>query len=272
MRRTFWTRIMLGPVLALGSAFSAGAHEFWLQPLDYTIAPDAQLQVEWRNGEHMEGVDIPYLPQGPVRFEVVAGDTVTPYSGRLGDSPALQMPAPGEGLAVVVLETIDTLLTYEDFAKFERFTQHKALTGVLDLHRERDLPKIGFTESYRRFPKALVAVGAGQGADRFMGLRIEIVALANPYTDDLSAGMPLQVYLDGKPRAGAQLSIFAKAPDGTITETFYQTDADGQVTVPALPGTEYLADSVDLYALPNNDTNMGPVWHSDWAALTYLVP
>lgn len=256
----------------MSSALAAQAHEFWLQPLDYTLDTGAPMQVEWRNGEKMEGVEIPYLPQGPVSFDVVIGDQVLPYKGRLGDSPAMTMTPPGPGLALVVMETIDTVLTYEDFAKFERFVTHKRLGDVLEQHAARGLPQVGFAESYRRFTKALVAVGAGDGADRPMGLRIEIVALANPYTDDLPEGMPLQLFLDGQPRPQSQVSLFAAAPDGTVTETFYLTDAEGKVTVPALAGHSYLADAVDMYALPNNDTNKGPVWHSDWASLTYQVP
>ena len=272
MRRTFLSRLVLGLGVALGIGFAAQAHEFWLEPSDYVIEDGGQLKVSWLNGQKYEGVDIPYLPQGPVSFDVAMGDSVTPYVGRLGDSPALMMAAPGTGLAVVVLETIDTVLTYEEFAKFQRFTEHKALTGILDLHAARGLPQIGFSETYRRFCKSLIAVGDGAGADRVFGHRIEIVALANPYTDDLTAGMPLQVFLDGAPRANAQLSTFDRAPDGTVTETFFVTDAEGRITVPALSGHTYLADSVDLYALPNDDVAKGPVWHSDWASLTFQVP
>ncbi len=272
MTGSFWTKVCLTLALVTGNAFSAQAHEFWLAPEDFTVEDGAQLNVAWRNGQKFEGVDIPYLPAGPVRFEVVMGDTATPYVGRLGDTPALMMPAPGSGLAVVVLETIDTLLTYDDFAKFQRFTEHKALTQILDQHAARGIPQTLFTESYRRFCKSLIAVGEGAGADRNMGLRIEIVALANPYTDDMTGGMPLLVLLDGAPRPAVQLQLFAIAPDGTVTETNYTTDAEGKVTVPALSGHIYLADNVDLYALPNNDIAKGPVWHSDWASLTYMVP
>lgn len=272
MRRSFRYPANLGLAFVLSSALSAQAHEFWLQPRDFTIEDGAALQVEWRNGEMMEGVEIPYLPQGPVRFDLVMDDQSIPYKGRLGDSPALSMTAPGPGLAVVVMESIDTVLTYEDFAKFERFVTHKRLGDIVAQHAARGLPQSGFAESYRRYTKALIAVGAGEGADRPMGLRIEIVALANPYTDDLSAGLPLLLLLDGAPRPQTQVSLFAAAQDGTVSETFYTTDAEGRVTVPALPAHSYLADAVNLYALPNADTNKGPVWHSDWASLTYQVP
>jgi hypothetical protein len=105
-----------------------------------------------------------------------------------------------------------------------------------------------------------------------MGLAIEIVALANPYTDDLTAGLPVLVLLDASPRGDAQVELFETAPDGTVTTTLHRTDAEGRVTLPVRPGMEYLVDSVVLRALPNNDPAAGPVWHSDWASLTFRTP
>lgn len=272
MARPFWAAIVVGAALATSSAFSAQAHEFWLLPTDFTIEDGEQIEVSLRNGQKMNGVEVPYLPGTIAQFDLVIGDTITPVVSRLGDTPAMNLAAPGSGLAIVVHQTNPTLLTYKDFAKFQRFVIHKAMPQILAEHAARGLPETGFVEDYSRYAKTLIAIGAGEGADRAMGLRIEIVALANPYTDDLSAGMPLQVLLDGQPRGAAQLGLFVTAPDGTITETPYITDATGQVTVPAQAGYTYLADSVDIFALPNNDPAAGPVWHSDWASLTYFVP
>jgi hypothetical protein len=134
------------------------------------------------------------------------------------------------------------------------------------------LPQTGFTESYLRYAKSLLAVGAGAGADRAMGLQMELVAQANPYTDTMAAGMPLLVLRGGQPFAHAQVELFAQGADGSVTASTYLADANGVATVPAQSGTTYLADSVDIYALPNDDALAGPVWHSDWASLTYMVP
>lgn len=220
----------------------------------------------------MIGVDLPYLPENLPRFEVVSGDLVIPIKSRVGDLPAITLASLNPGLAIFVTETSDLIVHYDKFDSFERFANHKAMPEVIAQHRSRGLPDADFVESFRRYAKSLMAVGDGAGSDRATGLRIEIVALANPYTDDMSKGMPLQVLLDGKPRAMARLAMFETTADGTVTETPYTTDANGQVTVPANPGATYLADSVDIFALPNNDPAAGPVWHSDWASLTYAVP
>ena len=174
----------IGLVFGLSSAVSAQAHEFWLLPEDFTVEDGAQIRVSLRNGEKMKGIELPYLPGSVARFEMVTGDTITPIVGRLGDMPAMAVPAPMSGLAVVLHETTASVLTYKDFAKFQRFVTHKAMPQVIEEHAARGLPETGFVEDYTRYAKTLIAVGTGVGSDRAMGFRIVIVALANPYTDD----------------------------------------------------------------------------------------
>jgi hypothetical protein len=42
-----------------------------------------------------------------------------------------------------------------------------------------------------------------------VGLRTELVALANPYTDDLAGALPVQLWLDGEPRRTSQVEVFS---------------------------------------------------------------
>lgn len=230
------------------------------------------MRVDLRNGEGMVGSSLLYLPSDIKRFDVITAQGTTPVTARAGDLPALNAPAPSDGLVVLVHETTIRTVTYNDFAKFSSFVTHKAAPEAVSQHIARGLPQTGFTESYLRYAKSLVAVGAGAGADRAVGMQMEIVALANPYTDDVAAGLPLRVLRGGAPFARAQIELFAQDADGSVTVSTHLTDANGVATVPAQSGTTYLADSVDIYALPNDDALAGPVWHSDWASLTYMVP
>lgn len=260
-------------VIALASSAGvAKAHEFWLTAEDYTIAPEDTLRVGLRIGSEMKGSSLIYLPKDIARFEVIQGDTTRPVEGRMGDNPALVMAGLTDGLAIVVHETMDSTLTYTDFGVFQRFVEHKDFATALADHAARGLPEKNFRETYRRHAKSLIAVGSGAGADRAVGLSIEVVALANPYTDDLSQGLPVLVLLDGAPRPDTQVELFQTAPDGTVTITLHRTDAAGKALLPMQPGMEYLVDNVVLRQLPNDDPAAGPVWHSDWASLTFRTP
>ncbi len=255
------------------SAVAANAHEFWISPLDFEVAEGEAITADLRVGQKFEGTVFSYLPNTFRRFEIVQGDVATPVEGRMGDRPALNQAAPGEGLAIVVHVTTDSILTYAKADLFPSFVRHKDAEWVLARHAERGLPETGFREGYSRYAKSLVAVGEGAGSDRAVGLETEIVALANPYTQDVSTGMPVQVLYKGTGKPEAQVEVFDRAPDGTVEVTTVKADADGRATVPVRAGHVYMLDSVVLRE-PEGELAERPdiAWESLWANLTFEVP
>ncbi|MEM8849015.1 MAG: DUF4198 domain-containing protein [Pseudomonadota bacterium] len=262
----------LGSLVAALCILGGGvqAHEFWIEPLDYTVASGETVEATFRNGEDFEGSTLSFIGGRSERFDFVAGGELQPVPARMGDNPALRLEDAPDGLLIVVHETADRGLTYRDWAKWVKFVQHKAFDGILQDHRARGLPEAGFRESYRRYAKTLIAVGDGAGADGPVGLFTEIVAGANPYSDDLSGGLPVQVLLDGAPKGGAQVEMFEKGPDG-VGVTLHTADAEGRVVVPVRPGFAYLLDSVAIEPL-EPEIEGDPVWKTHWAALTFAVP
>lgn len=257
--------------LVLLSPVPSAAHEFWLDPLDFALPVGATLEANLRVGQDFEGSAMSYIPRNFTRFEVVLGDTAMPVEGRIGDKPALHMDMTAPGLAILLHETTNNFLTYDAWDSFASFVEHKAFPGVLDRHRARGLPDTGFTEFYSRHVKSLVAIGEGAGQDRAFGLRTEFVALANPYADDVSAGLPVLLLLDGAPRAQAQVELWDRAPDGTVSVTLHRTDDQGRAVLPVAAGHVYMADAVAMLEIaPEAPRNA--VWHSLWASLTFAMP
>ena len=259
------------PFLALIAASPVAAHEFWIEPQAYAIGPDDTVIADTITGQDFSGPVSSYLPDSFKRFDITVGATTEDVTGRAGDRPAVNQQALGEGLHIIVHQTNVLGLTYTEWEKFVGFAEHKDFTEVLDLHKARGLPETGFVEAYTRYAKSLVAVGSGAGADQIVGMRTEIVAEANPYTDDLTEGLPVQVLLDGAPRADVQIELFAKKGEAETVITLHRTDAEGRATLPLAPGTEYLVDAVAMEPVrPANEG--GPVWHSLWASLTFQTP
>ncbi|MFY0693039.1 MAG: DUF4198 domain-containing protein [Paracoccaceae bacterium] len=247
------------------------AHEFWISPETYMIPESNRIEAHLRVGQEFKGPSYSFQTRQFDRFEIFMGDTAIAVEGRLGDVPALNMAAPGDGLAVLVHETIDLQLAYREWQKFVNFAEEKGFPEVLEAHKARGLPETDFVELYRRYAKSLVAIGSGGGADRRVGLKTEIVAAANPYTDAL-ASLPVQVFLDDTPRANAQITLFDRAPDGTVTKSLHSTDDTGFADLPISRGHEYLVDAVAMEPLENEDPEAGGVWRSLWASLTFKVP
>ena len=254
-------------------ASPAAAHEFWIEPLAYQVESDGRLEAELINGQHFEGVKIPYLPRGFENFVLFAGETAQRVQGRPGDNPAMNVEPLGEGLNIAAYQARNATVTYENWEKFQNFVTHKDFGDILSAHEARGLPLEDFKELYSRYAKTLFAVGDGAGSDRRVGLETEIVALTNPYTDDLSEGMRVQVFYRSDARADTQIEIFDKAPDGTVEVTTYRTDAEGIGVFPVQAGHSYMVDSVVLREPSEAEAaETGAVWESLWANLTFAVP
>lgn len=247
------------------------AHEFWIEAEDYTVPAGGTVVATFRNGEDLAGSALSYIPRRSERFDYVSGGTVSEIPARMGDNPAIVLEGLGDGLVTLIHETAQQTLTYDDWDRWVRFTDHKDFAWGQQEHLDRGLPREGFREGYLRFAKALVAVGSGAGADAARGLRTEIVAEANPYMDDLSGGLPVQVLFEGAPKADAQIEMFARDAGGAVEVTLHRADAEGRAVLPVAPGHDYLLDSVTLLPL-DGDGDRAPVWLTLWAALTFAVP
>ncbi|NBT33610.1 MAG: DUF4198 domain-containing protein, partial [Rhodobacteraceae bacterium] len=212
--------------LGLAAPFAApvAAHEFWLEPLAYQVPSDGSLRAEIVNGQKFAGVKLAYLNQRILRYEAWLGDSVQEITMRNGDTPGLQTEPVGDGLNVVVYQSSVSTVSYESWEKFQSFVEHKDLRIERADHDARGIPDTNFKETYIRFSKSLVGVADAAGTDRRVGLETELVALMNPYTDDLSNGFAAQLFYHDDVRANEQVEVFDKAPDGTVTVERLRTD------------------------------------------------
>ncbi|MFT4717454.1 MAG: putative GH25 family protein [Paracoccaceae bacterium] len=263
---------MLLSAVLLFVANPIAAHEFWISPVEYVIVADRPVKAQLRIGSNFEGAVQRFFTAQFTRFEVFQNGNVVTVSGRLGDDPALNIAALGDGLLIVVHETTSSVLTYRKPETFADFATHKGAPDLIVQNQKRGFPVMGFRESFRRFAKSLIAVGTGEGQDVRIGLRAEIVALANPYIDDLVSGFPVQVFYQGQPRPQAFVEVFARNRDGEVTSKAYRADDTGIARLDVAPDVEYLVDATLILPLPNEDITLGPVWESLWASLTFKVP
>lgn len=259
-------------ILCLISASPVFGHEFWIAPYKFQVEPGDEVIADLRVGQNFAGSAFAFIPNNFERFDYISNDQTKPVAGRLGDRPALKMSVAEPGLLILVHETTDNDLTYRDWEKFERFVAHKKLAGTIELHQANGWPRDEFVERYRRYAKSLIAVGAGNGSDRAVGLKTEIVALQNPYVDDVLGGVPVAVLFDGEPRPYAQIEVFEKTDATEATIFTLQTDENGHATIPVKAGHKYMLDAVKMLALSPLDPTTEPVWYSLWASLTFRIP
>ncbi len=251
----------------------AKGHEFWIEPEKYQVTTGTDVVADLRVGQNFGGASQAYLTQNFRRFEYGANGQTEPITGRLGDRPAARLESLGAGLVVLIHETTDLKITWGEFAKFESFVRHKDAEWVLEVHQSEGLSEENVAEAYSRYAKSLVAVGAGAGSDFETGLETEIIALENPYTDNMADGIDVRVLYQGNPRVGEQVEVFEKADSGDVSVFTLETDEIGEATVPVKAGHRYMLDSVVLRK-PSEELaeSRNVLWESLWANLTFAVP
>ncbi|NKJ19711.1 DUF4198 domain-containing protein [Dyella sp. SG609] len=225
------------------AAWPVCAHDFWLQPSPYWLAPQSAVQLTLQVGHG------PYRQRSPIpvrriaRFEDLAPD------GAIGDlRPRLHLgaaeadadaPLAVPGTHLLVLETDNGAMTSLPAIRFNDYLRAEGLTPAL-VERERThrTDRDG-AERYRRHAKALVQVGApgAGGSDavtRPLGLALEIVPERNPYALPHHDELPVKVLYLGHPLPGALVKLTRLEHDESPVET-HRTDAAGRAvfTVPA---------------------------------------
>ena len=266
-------RLLLACCTAFLASGPALCHEFWIEPEIFQADPGVTFSANFKNGQNFQGTEFAWFDSRVLRSERHLNGTMTPNTGRAGDVPALTLSAPAPGLMVILHETTQSVVTYRDWDTFATFILEKGLGDARALHDARALPAPPFKEGYTRLVKSLVAVADGHGKDSHKGMEFELVALANPYTDPLDTGLPVQLIYRDAPHPNAQLDIFARAPDGTVTNMHLRTDSDGRVHVPLQYGHDYLLNAVVLRP-PETDRTQDSeiVWETLWASLTFSRP
>ena len=257
------------PVLLLFAAMSAAsarAHEFWLEPSSYTLAPDKEISIRHIYDPFFKGDDLPFVTEWHPRYIVLDGGRERKVNGFDGDLPAVQIKFSEPGLKVFGYFGAYEPQTFDTHAAFEKYA-HKIGYGTLaERHKTLGKPETGIVESYARNTKLLLGVGDSAGADRALGLPFELVAERNPYGLAPGATLPVRLLLHGKPSAGMTITTFSAAAPENPTTTV--TDRDGRAQIALSARGAYLLNAVHMFE-PSPSAKAD--WESLWASLTFAI-
>ena len=225
-------------VAAIGlaaAAASAAAHDFWVQPLSFWIAPHSAVMTTLQVG-HGEFRQRWTADAGRViRFnDIGPGGAVTDHQAELRAGPMSQdhlvaFGAPGTHVLVLQTSYADSTLPG---LRFTDYLRQEGLTPALELRSRTKTEDQPGREIYSRRAKALVQVGpataaAQQWVVKPVGLSLEIVPEVNPYASGAGEDLPVYVLYNGKRLSGAMVMLNNLAFDGRPLETLV-TDANGR--------------------------------------------
>lgn len=247
------------------------AHEFWIQPLNYSVGAGEPIQASLNAGERFRGTTYPFRYARTISAKLTNQSGETRISGVDGALPALQTKTAGNGLQILSYQSAPSQLQHSDFDKFRSYLIEDGITWVEQAHRQRGLPSTGFTEAFSRYAKSLIKAGDGKGSDKHTGMPYEWVALNNPYRDELSnnaAGVPAmlaRLQAHGEAVPDAQVTIFHDHGSDPVRRSITHTNSDGIAAIPVYDGGEFLISSVIMTQGERTD------WHSRWVSLTWQI-
>jgi uncharacterized GH25 family protein len=205
------------------AAGPAAAHDFWIQPQAFQVAPGAEVGISLQVGDGPDRQRSAIPLRRILRFEAVGPDgAARDLKGALALGGA-RFAAPGT--YVLALATDAGGRSRQAAAKFNAYLAEEGLTPAIEARAGR-MDRDG-SERYGRAAKAIVQVGDGDPAavTQSVGLPLEIVPLANPYARP--DRLPVRVLFEGRALAGALVKLTDLAHD-TETAEAHRTDAAGE--------------------------------------------
>ena len=202
----------------------ASAHDFWLQPAHFKVAPGAAETMTIQVGHAEFRARWSGQSERVQRFVDVGALERHDLHGALHQTPdhdaILGFNRPGAHVLAFESNHASSVLPairFNDYLKFE------GLTPALDLRARTGKTDTPGREIYSRCAKALVQVGPGDGPDAQVttpvGLTLEIVPEKDPYTLKGGEPLPVQVLYQGHPLAGATVMLTNLEFDGQPLST-----------------------------------------------------
>ena len=265
--------------LTLAITTTVAAHEFWLSPIAWRVAPAGRATILINVGDRFPDATSFTAPDRveSVRLVGPGGDmAISPPFRREKNSLAADLQAPttpGTYIGAVVIKTRFIEIKPPDF---EKYLAHEGLDAIIAQRaRAGESAKPG-RERYSRYGKTLIRVGDAKTdahATRPVRLKVELVPLSDPTTMKVGERCRLRLLFEGKPVAGAMVgAIYASAktqPDEWPLSA--RTDPQGEVEFTFEDSGPWLIRSVHMVRRAGERGTEAADWESYWASLSFQL-
>lgn len=259
--------------LLVAALFTAplAAHEFWLQPEKFSIAPGATVNVSLQRGEDFTGEVRPINTERVVALRHYFLGGVTDALRRVPAPPGVEslpftFATPGTHL-IAEDSAVSTITLSPD--KFLSYLNDDGLEFVAAARKAAKQDTMPGRERYLRCVKTLIRVGEKSDATfaTRTGQRLEIVPQSDPLAARPGDRLAFTVIFDGKPLAGALVRAWHYREKNLLVVKG-RTTTDGTIAFElpyAGPWMISLVHMIPLKDVPDYD------WQSYWGNLTFSL-
>jgi|ERR1700722_7165031 len=260
VQHRFHTAPLATLLIGLIYGVPAGAHDFWVQPVQYW------LQAQMPSSMTLQVGHGPFRQRSPIpvsritRFEAIdpAGTAIdlrgTLHVGSNADDGILTFAKPGA--YVVVLETDNRAQSHLPPIRFNDYLRVEGLTPALEQRERLHQTDRDGSENYSRRAKSIVQVGPPDAnsqiqVTRSLGLPLEIIPEANPYARPQPRALPIRVIYEGQPLEGALVKLTHLENDAAPLEA-HLTDRMGRAIFVMPTEGSWLLNVIWTKPLPNS--------------------
>ncbi len=252
----------------------AAAHDMFLKPAQFFVAPGSSLPAILLNGTFDKSsnsinrtriADLSMVgPAGRTRIDTTAWGTA-------GDTSRIVYKTGAAGTYLFAVSTRPSEIEL-DAKDFNGYLKDDGLPD--ELARRTKAGELGqdAKERYSKHVKAIVQVGDRRTNDFAMvlGYPAEIVPVDNPYAVQIGGTLGVKMLVDGKQAPGVNVLFGSRSPSGKATaERHTRAGADGVARIPIDgPGVWYVK-FISMTRL--GKTTDGVTHESKWATLTFAV-
>lgn len=263
-------KIFLGVIFAVLLSANAFAHEYWLEPETFFLAPNQKAAVRLYVGDGLvkDREERPFQLAKTETFQLVSNFRVQELKTSLADgaTPVYNFSAGRAGNYLLAMERNWSYIKLGP-QEFEDYLREDGLEYVIAERAKLGESTKEGRERYGRFIKALLQVGdrRDETYQKSAGLKLEIMPLENPYAKKVGDRLSFQVLFDGRPLTGK--TVFADNW-GSATQKLV-TDSEGKVTMKIDRGGLWL---VRLVFMRRCSAACGEAdWESFWGAFSFGV-
>jgi uncharacterized GH25 family protein len=267
MRKTALTFLIIVGFAVVSIRVSA--HDFWLVPKKFKIAPGDSLTILANTGMDFPNSLSAVTPDRIDLFKLVgiSGEKNINEFAEQGHSLVAHcsFEKPGTYVIVAALKPKGIQLTGKEF---NEYLLADGLPNIYELRKKEGILDKDAVEYYSKYPKTIIQVGnkIDDSPTKPIGLPIEIVPKVNPYQLKKGDELEVLVLFQRKPLPNAEIA-WSYPGRGEEFAGSTKTDELGQASIPLIKTGPYIIrlTHMEWVKKPTHE------WESYWTSLTFEV-
>jgi uncharacterized GH25 family protein len=244
----------------------ARAHDFWIEPDNFSPDPGAAVAVSLREGMEFKGNSLPYVNDWFSDFSKVDAGGRTDVISIMGDDPAAQLNMKTGALLLGYRSNRN--YTELDAAKFNNYLKDEGIEFIRAERIANNQDDQPAREYFVRCAKALLQSGRADddvyGTE--LGYILELVALNDPYSLSVGDELGFRLMYRGEPAGNLLVQAFTRA-DPKIKQRV-RTDEEGFAKIQLTEAGIWMVKAVNIQPIigdPKAD------WQSYWASYVFAL-